>query len=130
MKTSLKIIVASLVIGLIGVLSWRYVYIVKPANDKFAPIVFPLNSEDANYTIVKFENSYSLNYKKKNPQSIHDDLALLIGSTPVDLDQFVGKKIKVTGSFINASPYCKGDCSSIGTGKRPVVKIDTIALAE
>lgn len=130
MKTSIKVLIAFLVVIFVGVLSWRYIYIVKPANDKFAPIVFPLNSEDANYTIVKFENSYSLNYKKKNPQSINDDLALLIGSTPVDLDQFVDKKIKVTGSFINASPYCKGDCSSIGTSKRPVVKIDSIALAE
>ncbi len=100
-------------------------------DDSSTLLVFPLNSEDADYTIIKLENSYSLNYKKKNPRVMQDDLSLLIGVTPTDLDEFVDKKVRVTGSFITGTPYCKGECSRyLGSEKRPVVKIDTIELYE
>ncbi|MDQ3239505.1 MAG: hypothetical protein M3P33_03200 [bacterium] len=120
----------------VGFFSWRYIHIVMPAHEAnpVAYNFFPFNESGAEYTITKSDKLYSLNYAKygfeKTCATCDDNRALLIGSTPVDLEQFVNKKVSVHGSFIEVSPYCKGDCKFNDTLKRPVVKIDSIQLAE
>lgn len=136
MKINFSTLLILLSVVLIGFLTWRYIFVVKPAyeSNPIAYNFFPFNGSGAEYTIVKSDKNYSLNYAKygfeKTCASCDDNLSVLIGSTPVDLDQFANKKVKVTGSFIDGSPICKGDCKFNDTVKRPVVKIDTISLAE
>lgn len=134
-----SIIVAFLMIIVVGgVLAWRYLYIVKPYREAHSElfIYFPLDRLDADYFISKADNTYSVQYFAKGKENTlagnpDDGRVLYIGSAPIDLDQFVNKKVKLSGSFINGVPYCKGECPKyIGVGTRPVVKIDSIALAE
>ncbi len=86
---------------------------------------FPVQEPTAQYMIRKEGNSYLVNYKRGS-----DDLQAYVGSSPSDLDQFVDKQVKLTGSYIEAKPYCTGECIGNSSQKQTVFKIETINLAE
>ena len=121
-----------------GLIAWQYPTIFKPLRKADSELIeyFPLDKSDADYFIRKTDNTYSVQYLAKGTENTvagnpDDDRVLYIGSTTVDLDQFVDKKVKLMGSIIFGVPYCKGECPKyIVEDKRPVVKIETISLAE
>lgn len=127
-----------IILGIISFFILRYFIIIKPFNLALTENItyFPLDNLNADYFVRKSDTTYAIQYFAKGkdktiPGSLDDDKVLYIGSTPIDLDKFVDKKVKLSGDFINGMPYCKGDCPEyIGIDKRLVVKIDAISLIE
>jgi hypothetical protein len=86
---------------------------------------FPIQEPTAQYMIRKDGNSYVVNYKRGI-----DDIQAYVGSSPSDLDQFVDKQVKLSGHYIDAKPYCKGECTGNSSNKQTVLKIESISLAQ
>ena len=114
------IIFVLIAIVAIGGIVW---YSSKIEKGTYSP--FPLQEKTAEYTVSKSGNLYSLNYKRQD-----DNISVPIGNLPVDLEQFVGKKVLVQGQYSEDKPYCNLNCSEPEMKTQTVVKLSSISIAE
>lgn len=95
------------------------------------PQFFPLDDKNATYTIVKSPVAANNNSQISTQDTSSDiyyfvkytgehiwpaleakqSFAVLVGKSNVDLKQFVGRKVRITGEFVESSKQCiQADC--------------------
>ncbi len=111
----------SLIIFFVGFLIWIFNY------RESAPQLFPLNDNQAMYTIKKDGDFYSVFYKtlsdknkfetcpantiidfinKNCTTEINGEIGVSIGKSLVDLERFIGKNIRLSGNFEFSDKQC------------------------
>lgn len=83
-----------------------------------APVLFSLNDPKASYKIEKTNSGhYLIRYKiadefRPNPSGVVNEWSVLVGSSKVDLDEFIEQPIIIEGAFRNTlgTPLCWKEC--------------------
>jgi hypothetical protein len=70
-------------------------------SESAAAHLFDIENPNETYTLVvnSDSNAYGIYPEHKSEMGIDKDHAAYISSSPVDLDQYVNKKVKITGDF-------------------------------
>lgn len=95
------------------------------------PQLIPLDNAQASYSIAKRGETYTILYESAATQGSIMGRAteVFIAKSPVELDEYVGKKVRIEGEFVNARKQCIVD--TCGSGSSFVgVDIRSITLAE
>lgn len=121
--TSILSVTAVIVLALI--LFFGFVVFKLNPNPVTAPVYFTLNDPIAYYSIKKTDNTDS-NYP--NYFVVHDTDEVFVGTSQVELDPFVGKKIAIQGNYsgrIGNEQCIVNKCHSL-SGKSAMIDIDSI----
>ncbi len=90
---------------------------------------FIMDDKDAFYTITK-DDLYFVSYFKSKEATSTPTTSILVGNSPIDLDPYIGKSLKITGWFKDTYGYrqCVVDsCRELQT-KSVVIDITKIEL--
>lgn len=128
---------AAVIFKLFGFLIWPELEFTH-SNTPSDRIMFRLDDERAMYTVLKYDNgTYVIQYS--SPDGPVGGITAFIGSAKVDLEGYVNKKVRITGSYRKTlgDPLCwKEGCEkTVGTTKEDVqsqvvIDIDDLIIYE
>lgn len=97
------------------------------SSSSISPL-FKLNDNQAEYQLENLPSGeYSVLYKKTSTAK-----AAFVGSTRLSLDEFIGKKVIITGRFrsVLGFPLCLKRCNYSDEDKSPVIDIKNVQLLQ